>query len=99
VGRDASTCQSVVGRRHLCASRSVGGLGRVGLLLEEDCINTPLRAVPHDRSVVLPERQSNAVNSAGSLRLIRPEICSEKSLPNCRGVIDPAAFFETESLS
>ena len=25
--------------------------------------------------------------------------CSEKSLPNCHGVIDPVVFFETESLS
>jgi hypothetical protein len=31
--------------------------------------------------------------------VVRTEICSEKSLPICRGVIDPVAFFETESLS
>jgi hypothetical protein len=38
--------------------------------------------------------------SAGKLKaVVRTEICSEKSVPNCRGVIDPVAFFETESLS
>jgi hypothetical protein len=30
---------------------------------------------------------------------VRTEICSEKSIPHCRSVIDPVAFFETESLS
>jgi hypothetical protein len=31
--------------------------------------------------------------------VVRTGICSEKSLPNCRGVIGPVVFFETESLS
>lgn len=30
---------------------------------------------------------------------VHTDICSERVLPNCRGVIDPVAFFETESLS
>ena len=54
-----------------------------------------LPATKHQRLKYLGYRPERRKAQA----VVRTETCSEKSLPNCRSVIDPVAFFETESLS
>jgi hypothetical protein len=73
---------------------------QAGLVLEvrtdaDHCVQAHSDAGGRERrSRASTERNAGKLRRSSVWKFVRKE-----SLPNCRGVIDPVAFFETESLS